>query len=46
MSDNIFIPSSLREAAQHLRASWQSPPVRLSKPDFVRAWSASPKKSA
>lgn len=40
MSARIFIPSSLREAAQHLREGWQSPPAGLPKPDFVRTWSA------
>ena len=40
MSLQIFIPTSLQEAAQHLRAGWQSPADQLSKNDFVRAWSA------
>ncbi len=40
MNTHVYIPSSLREAAQHLRAGWQSPPAGLSKPDFIRAWSA------
>src|SRR5580692_3158664 len=40
MSAQIHIPASLREAAQHLRAGLQRPRIRLSKPDFVRAWSA------
>jgi hypothetical protein len=40
MSAQIYIPASLREAAQHLRVGLQSPRARLSKPDFVRAWSA------
>ena len=40
MSAQIFIPASLRDAAQHLRAGWQLPPDQLSKNDFVRAWSA------
>jgi hypothetical protein len=40
MSDTNYIPASLREAAQHLRAGWQSPPASLAKNDFVRAWSA------
>ena len=40
MGTHICIPASLREAAQHLRAGWKSPPAGLSKLDFVRAWSA------
>ena len=40
MSNTIFIPASLREAAQHLRAGWQCPADKLSKNNFVRAWSA------
>ncbi len=40
MSTQIFIPATLRDAAQHLRAGWQLPPDQLSKNDFVRAWSA------
>jgi hypothetical protein len=40
MSDTIFIPASLREAAQYLRAGWQSPPISLAKNDFIRVWSA------
>ena len=40
MSSTISIPDSLREAAQHLRTGWQSPPAGLGKTDFVRAWSA------
>ena len=40
MSDTNYIPASLREAAQHLRAGWRSPPASLAKNDFVRAWSA------
>jgi hypothetical protein len=40
MSAQIYIPASLREAAQHLRVGLQSPRARLSKPDLVRAWSA------
>jgi hypothetical protein len=40
MNAQIFIPATLRDAAQHLRASWQLPPAQLSKNEFVRAWSA------
>lgn len=40
MSAHVFIPASLRDAAQHLRTGWQLPPAQLSKNDFVRAWSA------
>lgn len=40
MSAHIYIPASLREAAQHMRAGWQLPPAQMSKNDFVRAWSA------
>ena len=40
MTAQIYIPSSLRDAAQYLRAGWQLPPAQLSKNDFVRAWSA------
>lgn len=40
MSTCIFVPSSLREAAKHLRACWQTPLANLPKSDFVRAWSA------
>lgn len=40
MSTQIFIPATLRDAAQHLRAGWQLPPAQLSKNDFARAWSA------
>jgi hypothetical protein len=40
MSTFILIPSSLREAAQHLRVVGQKQPASLSKADFVRAWSA------
>lgn len=40
MSDTNYIPASLHEAAQHLRAGWRSPPASLTKNDFVRAWSA------
>jgi hypothetical protein len=40
MSAGIFIPSSMHEAAQHLRASWRSPLASLPKSDFIRAWSA------
>ena len=40
MSAQIYIPASLREAAQYLRVGLQSPRPQLSKPDFVRAWAA------
>lgn len=40
MSAQIHIPASLREAAQNLRVGLRSPRTHLSKPDFVRAWSA------
>ena len=40
MSAIVYIPSSLREAAKHLRTGWQKPAASLSKADFVRVWSA------
>lgn len=40
MSDANYIPASLREAAQHLRAGWRNPPASLTKAYFVRTWSA------
>lgn len=40
MSAQIFIPATLRDAAQYLRVGWQLPSNKLSKKDFVRAWSA------
>jgi hypothetical protein len=40
MNTHIFIPSSLRMAAQCLRVSWQSSLSDISKRDFVRLWSS------
>ena len=40
MSAIVHIPSSLHEAAKNMRAGWQKPAAGLTKPDFVRAWSA------
>jgi hypothetical protein len=40
MSTQTFIPASLREAAQNLRAGWQRSPTRLSRAAFVRVWSS------
>ena len=40
MNATIYIPSSLREAARHLRNGWKNSPAELSSKDFVRAWSA------
>jgi len=40
MSAQIFIPATLRDAARCLRVGWQLPPAKLSKKDFVRAWSS------
>jgi hypothetical protein len=40
MNAYIYVPSSPREAAQHLRAGWRRESAGLAKPDFVRAWSA------
>ena len=40
MSNTIFIPASLYEAGQHLRAGLQGPPARLARTDFVSTWSA------
>ena len=36
----IFIPTSLREAAQHLRDGLADSPANLAKADFVRVWSS------
>lgn len=40
MTAQIYIPSSLRGAAQHLRNGWNNPPTELSRQDFVRVWSS------
>jgi hypothetical protein len=36
----VVVPNSLRSAGQCLRKALVRPPVRLSNPDFMRAWSA------
>lgn len=40
MNTQLFIPTSMREAATHLRAGWRKMPKNLSKSEFVRIWSA------
>ena len=40
MSAQLFIPSSLRDAACHLRDGWRTPPALLSPAEFVRVWSS------
>ena len=40
MSAQFFIPSSLREAGKALRTGLQNPVAKLSKRDFIRAWSS------
>lgn len=40
LSMSLYIPSSMSDAEKHLRVGLQNPPGHLSKPDFIRAWSA------
>lgn len=40
MNAQVYIPSSLQEAANRLRDGWQKSPAALSREDFARVWSA------
>jgi len=40
MSAQLFIPKSMRVAAQHLRTGWKIPPALVSKGEFIRTWSS------
>lgn len=40
MTVQIYIPSSLHEAAHHLRTGWKHPLAELSRKEFIRVWSS------